>query len=60
MTNVNRHVADVNRHDQVYDYICMDVITFKMTLYEFLQLNPLEQANAVWDKGMFMAHRNDD
>jgi hypothetical protein len=38
----------------------MDVITFKMTLYEFLQLNPLEQANAVWDKGMFMAHRNDD
>lgn len=30
-----------------------------MTLYEFLQLNPLEQANAIWDIGTFLAHRTD-
>lgn len=31
-----------------------------MNLYEYLALNPLEQANAIWDKGTFMAHRNDE
>ena len=31
-----------------------------MTLYQFLQLNDLEQANAVWDEGKFLAHRVDE
>jgi hypothetical protein len=30
-----------------------------MTLYQFLQLNELEQANAIWDEGKFLAHRVD-
>lgn len=31
-----------------------------MTLYQFLQLNELEQANAIWDEGEFLAHRKDN
>lgn len=31
-----------------------------MNLYEYRQLNAFEQANALWDLGKFMAHRNDD
>lgn len=30
-----------------------------MTLYKYRQLNTFEQANALWDLGKFMAHRND-
>jgi hypothetical protein len=30
-----------------------------MTLYHYLQLNEIAQANAVWDIGKFLAHRKD-
>jgi len=31
-----------------------------MTLYEYLQLNDLEQASAIWDQGRFLAHRKEE
>jgi hypothetical protein len=31
-----------------------------MNLYQFLQLNQTEQANAVWDQGTFLGHRKDE
>jgi hypothetical protein len=31
-----------------------------MTLYQYLQLNTFEQANALWDEGKFLAQRQDE
>ncbi|WP_207536296.1 hypothetical protein [Desertivirga arenae] len=31
-----------------------------MTLYEYLQLNDLDQTNAIWDQGRFLAHRKEE